>query len=93
MVIQLKEINSGMPQDSVLELTLYLLSYTADLPIALDYTAAIYADTAILATHNNHIEESLRLYNCDYTNIKVSITSRGSLKNGVSNLTEQNQYR
>jgi len=46
-VTQLKEINSGVPQDSVSELVLYLL-YTADLPVALGSTT--YADdTAVLA--------------------------------------------
>jgi len=34
VVIQLKKINSGVPQSNVIGLMLYLL-YTADLPIAL----------------------------------------------------------
>jgi len=46
-VIQLKEINSGVSQASVLELVLYLL-YTADLPVALGYTTATYADDTVV---------------------------------------------
>jgi len=59
-VTKLKEINSEVPQDSVLRLVLYLL-HTADFP-ALDCTIAIYVnDIAILIADNNHIEASLRL--------------------------------
>jgi hypothetical protein len=43
VVIRLKEIKSGMPQDSILGPVLYLL-YIADLPVALGSTIAIYAD-------------------------------------------------
>jgi len=61
MPTQLKEINSGVSQGSILGLLLYLL-YTADLPVALDSIIAIYADDiAILAAHSNHMEVSLRL--------------------------------
>jgi len=60
VVTQLKDIDSGVPQGSVLPV-LYLL-YIADLPIALDTITATYADdTAILAAHKNHIEASQRL--------------------------------
>jgi len=59
MVIQLKEINSGVPRDSVLGPVLYLL-YTADLPVALGSTTATYADDTTLV-HNNHVEASSRL--------------------------------
>jgi len=41
--MQLKEINSGIPQSSMLGPMLYLL-YAADLPFALDTTTATYAD-------------------------------------------------
>jgi len=76
MVTHLKEINFGVPQNSVLGPVLYLL-YTIDLPVALDSTTATYADdTAVLAAHNNHIEAS-------------SITGKSSsypeLKNGLKN--------
>jgi len=49
-----------MPQGSVLRLMFYLL-YTTDLPVALGSRTATYADTAILAAHNSHIEVSSRL--------------------------------
>jgi hypothetical protein len=58
VVTQLKEINSGVSQGSVIEPVLYLL-YIADLPIALSSTAAIYADdSAILVAHNKNIKVS-----------------------------------
>jgi len=61
VVTQLKDINSGVPQGSVLELVLYLL-YTADLPVAQDTITATYADdTAILTTHKDHAEALQRL--------------------------------
>jgi len=61
MVTQLKEINSGVFQDRILEPVLYLL-YTADLRIALGSITATYADdTAVLAAHNNHMKASLGL--------------------------------
>jgi len=47
-------------QNTVLGLVFYLL-YTTDFPVAVCTTTATYAnDTAILATHNNHIEAFLR---------------------------------
>jgi len=62
VVTQLKDINSGVPQGSVLRPVLYLLPYTADLPIALHTITAIYADdTIILAAHKDHIEAFQRL--------------------------------
>jgi len=61
MVIQLKDINSGMPQGSVLRPVLYLL-YTADLSVALGSITTTYADdSCTFAAHNNHIEAFLRL--------------------------------
>jgi len=59
--MQLKKINSEVPQDRVLGPMLYLL-YTADLSVALGTTTATYGDnTAILVAHNNHIKASLHL--------------------------------
>jgi hypothetical protein len=61
VVIQLKEINSGMPQSSVSRPVLYLL-YIVDLPVALGFTITTYADDiAAHVVHNNHLEASLRL--------------------------------
>jgi len=54
--MQLKEINSGVFQDSVGAM-LYLL-YIVNLPIALDSTIA---NDTILVTHDNPIEVSPRL--------------------------------
>jgi len=52
VVTQLKDINSGVLQGSVLRPVLYLL-YTADL--ALVTITATYADLAILTAHKDHI--------------------------------------
>jgi len=58
VVTQLKDINSGVTQSSMLGPVLYLL-YTA---VALDTITATYADdTAILAAHKDHIQTSQRL--------------------------------
>jgi len=46
VVIQLKEINSGVPQGNILRLVFYLL-YTADLPVFLNSTIAIYANDTV----------------------------------------------
>jgi len=59
--MQLKDINSGVPQGNVLGPVFYLL-YTADLSVALDTITATYADhTAILTAHKDRIEASQRL--------------------------------
>jgi len=58
VVTQLKAVNSGVPQDSVLQPVHYLL-YTADFALALSITTAIYADNiVILAAHKNYIKTS-----------------------------------
>jgi len=64
IVIQLKKINSRVPQDSVL---VFYLLYTADLPVALGSITAIYVDdTAVLVAHNNHIETFSQLQESFY---------------------------
>jgi len=66
MITQLKGINSGDSQGSILGPVLYLL-YSVDLPVALGSTTATYTDyTVVLVVHNNHIEVSLRLQKCLY---------------------------
>jgi len=58
---QLKDINSGVPQGSMLGSVLYLL-YTANFLLALDATIATYADDiAILTAHKSYIKASQRL--------------------------------
>ena len=54
-------IKAGVPQESVLGLTLYLL-YTADSPVAQDITSATYADdTAILSINSCPKDASVQL--------------------------------
>jgi len=57
--MQLKDINSGVSQGSMLGPVLYLL-YTADLPVAQD-TITYADDTIILTAHKDHVEASQRL--------------------------------
>jgi len=61
VVTQLKDINSGISQGSVLGPVLYPL-YTTDLRVAPDTITATYADdTAILTAHKDHVKASQRL--------------------------------
>jgi len=53
VAIQLKELNSWVPQGSVLGTVLYLL-YTADFLVGLSFTTATANDTAILMAHNQY---------------------------------------
>jgi len=54
-VTQLKEINSGVPQNSILGLVLYLI-YTVDLPVTLVSTTATYANDS----HTSSSQQSYR---------------------------------
>jgi len=61
MLTQLKDINSEIPQGSMLGLMLYLL-YTAELPVVQDTIIATYANnTVILMAHKDYVEASQRL--------------------------------
>jgi len=61
VVAQLKDINSGVPEGSMLGPALYLL-YTADLPVVLDIITATYADDIVILTaHKDYMEASQRL--------------------------------
>jgi len=86
VVTRLKDIDSEVPQGSVLGLVLYLL-YTADFPVALDTITITYADDkATLTAHKDHIEASQHLQESIFY---IQIW----LKNGESESMGQNLYR